>query len=45
MKIKIEAAGITSEGINVLLKALKTIEKNDCHYRGCEKFMMEVVEE
>lgn len=44
MKIKIEAADITSEGINVLLKALKTIEKNDYHYMGCEKFIMELGE-
>lgn len=42
MKIKIEATGITSEGINVLIKAIRTIEKYDYHYTGCENFKMEV---
>lgn len=42
MKIRIEATGITSEGINVLIKALKTIEKYDYHFIGCENFMVEV---
>ncbi len=45
MRIKIEATGITSEGVNVLIKALKTIEKCDYHYMGCEKFKAEVGEE
>ena len=44
MKIKIEATGITSEGISVLIKALKTIEKCNYHYCGCEKFIVEVGE-
>lgn len=45
MIIQVKAQDITNEGILVLLKAIKELEKYDYHYGGCENFEIKVGEE
>lgn len=45
MIIHIKAQEITNEGILVLLKAIKELEKYDYHYDGYEDFEIKVGEE